>query len=62
MERRPPRHNKGDFVMSELKYTWLYRTRLINLKELATGDLFALLATRPEWVRNAVIKGLMRNV
>lgn len=46
--------------MSEQQYTRLFRTRLKDLNRLPAGRLMALLSTRPEWVRNAVIKSLMR--
>ena len=46
--------------MSEQQYTRLFRTRLKDLHQLTTGELFTVLASRPEWVRNAVIKSLMR--
>ncbi|WP_193392136.1 MULTISPECIES: hypothetical protein [Serratia] len=46
--------------MSEQQYIKLYRTRLKDLSRLPAGRLMALLSTRPEWVRNAVIKSLMR--
>lgn len=44
--------------MSEQQYTRLLKTRLTDLKRLQAGRLFALLSTRPEWVREAVLKGL----
>ncbi|WP_198600737.1 hypothetical protein [Escherichia albertii] len=47
--------------MSEQQYTRLLKTRLIDLKRLKAGRLFVLLSTRPEWVREAVLKGLMRS-
>lgn len=46
--------------MSEKQYTRLLKTRLTDLKRLPAGRLFALLSTRPEWVREAVFKSLMR--
>lgn len=46
--------------MSEQQYTRLLKTRLTDLKRLPAGRLFALLSTRPEWVKDAVLKGLMR--
>ncbi|EIG2189095.1 hypothetical protein G5I67_003805 [Escherichia coli] len=47
--------------MSEQQYTRLLKTRRTDLKRLQAGRLFALLSTRPEWVREAVLKGLMRS-
>ncbi|EOR50177.1 conserved hypothetical protein [Escherichia coli] len=47
--------------MSEQQYTRLLKTRLTDLKRLQAGRLFALLSTRPAWVREAVLKGLMRS-
>ena len=46
--------------MSEKQYTRLFRTRLKDLSRLPAGKLMALLSTRPEWVRDTVIKSLMR--
>lgn len=46
--------------MSEAQYTRISRTRLKDLKRLPASRLLALLSTRPEWLRDAVFKSLMR--
>lgn len=54
-------HNKTmGFIMSEAQYTRISRTRLKDLKRLPASRLLALLSTRPEWLRDAVLKNLMR--
>lgn len=46
--------------MSEQQYTEVYKTRLTELSKIPSGKLFAVLCKRPEWVRDAVIKSLLR--